>query len=84
HLINKNSSAYLNDTVRYSHKECSNIIFMDINNTNITNHCENAIKRNKILQIFEKFHFNLIVKYSVNPFPFLNSSPHIYFIFESY
>jgi len=76
--IDKNSPVYLIGSLRYAHKECDNIMFVDINNSNVTNHYENAIKSNKIIQIFEKFHFNLIEEFSVDPFPFLNHSQQLY------
>ncbi|KAL6628061.1 hypothetical protein U3516DRAFT_852318 [Neocallimastix sp. 'constans'] len=76
--LDKESPVYLLGTLRYVHKECDNIMFVNIENSNLTKHYENAINSEKIIKIFEKYEFNMISKYSVEPFSFLNSSQKLY------
>ncbi|ORY19357.1 hypothetical protein LY90DRAFT_517274 [Neocallimastix californiae] len=72
--LDKESPVYLLGTLRYVHKDGDNIMFVNIENSNLTKHYENAINSEKIIKIFEKYKFNMISQYSVEPFSFLNSS----------
>ena len=76
--LDKESPVYLLGTLRYAHKECDNIMFVNIENSNLTDHYENAINSEKVITIFEKYKFNMISQYSVAPFSFLNSSQKLY------
>ncbi|KAG4096726.1 hypothetical protein H8356DRAFT_942401, partial [Neocallimastix lanati (nom. inval.)] len=80
-LLNKISSIYLFESLRYSHKECDNNMYIDINQPNLINNYYNPIHSNQFEKIFEKFKFSLMEVYSVNPFPFLNSSLFLYILF---
>ncbi|KAG4081963.1 hypothetical protein H8356DRAFT_1066884 [Neocallimastix lanati (nom. inval.)] len=77
-LLDKESPIYLLGTLRYLHKECNNIMLVNINNSNVINHYENAINSEKVIKIFKKHHFNIINKYQIEPFSFLNSSQKLY------
>ncbi|KAG4087569.1 hypothetical protein H8356DRAFT_960241, partial [Neocallimastix lanati (nom. inval.)] len=58
--LDKISPVYHIGTFRYSNKECNSIIYVDINQSNLTNHYENAIQSNKIIPIFKRIHFSLM------------------------
>ncbi|KAL6588560.1 hypothetical protein U3516DRAFT_654001 [Neocallimastix sp. 'constans'] len=77
-LLDKESPIYLLGTLRYLHKECDNIMLVNINNSNVINHYENAIHSEKIIEIFKKHNFNIINQYQIKPFLFLNSSQKLY------
>ncbi|KAG4084022.1 hypothetical protein H8356DRAFT_1299064 [Neocallimastix lanati (nom. inval.)] len=77
-LLDKESPIYLLGTLRYLHKECDNIMLVNINNSNVINHYENAIHSEKIIEIFKKHNFNIINQYQIEPFSFLNSSQKLY------
>ena len=69
-LLDKESPVYLIGTLRYLHKQCDNIMLVNVNNSNVINHYENAIHRTKIIEIFKKYQFNLINQYQIEPFSF--------------
>jgi len=77
-LLDKESPIYLLGTLRYLHKESDNIMLVNINNSNVINHYENAIHSEKIIEIFKKHNFNIINQYQIEPFSFLNSSQKLY------
>jgi len=62
------------------HKECDNIMFVNVENSNLTEHYENAINREKIIikKYLKKYKFNIISQYSIKPFSFLNLSQKLY------
>jgi len=76
--LDEESPVYLLGNLRYVHKECDNILFVNIENSNLTEHYENAINSKKIIRIFEKYKFNIISQNSIKPFSFLNSSQSLY------
>ncbi|ORY21680.1 hypothetical protein LY90DRAFT_632656 [Neocallimastix californiae] len=60
-LLDKESPIYLLGTLRYLHKECDNIMLVNIHNSNVINHYENAIHSEKIIEIFKKHHLTLLI-----------------------
>ncbi|KAG4081920.1 hypothetical protein H8356DRAFT_1066938 [Neocallimastix lanati (nom. inval.)] len=77
-LLDKEFPIYLLGTLRYLHKECDNIMLVNIHNSNVINHYENAIHSEKIIEIFKKHHFNITNHYQIEPFSFLDSSQKLY------
>jgi len=50
--LDKESPVYLIGTLRYVHNKCDNIMFVNIENSNLTKHYENAINSEKVIKIF--------------------------------
>jgi len=76
--FDKESPVFLIGNLRYVHKKCDNIMFVNIENSNLTEHYENAINSEKVIKIFERYKFNIISQYSIKPFSFLNPSQNLY------
>jgi len=74
-LINtfdKQSPIYLISTLRYVHSECDNIMYINIADSNITNHYECGINSEKVIDIFNKNGFSFVKDYPIHCIPFLN------------
>jgi len=76
--LDKESPVYLLGNLRYMNKECDNIMYVNIENSSLTKHYENAINSEKVIKIIEKYKFNIISQYSIKPFSFLNPSQNLY------
>ncbi|ORX41430.1 hypothetical protein BCR36DRAFT_364396 [Piromyces finnis] len=70
--IDKLSSTYLLSCLRYSHGECDNIMYVNIVDSNVTNHYECGINSTKVINIFKEYGFELKKHYSIENFPLLN------------
>jgi len=71
-VIEKTSPTYIISLLRYFHKECENIMYVNINESNITNHYECSLSSNKVINIFNEYDFKFVKQYSIDVFPFLD------------
>ncbi|ORX41583.1 hypothetical protein BCR36DRAFT_310778, partial [Piromyces finnis] len=70
--IDKLSLTYLLSCLRYTHGECDNIMYVNIVDSNVTNHYECGISSIKVINIFKENGFELKKQYSIENFPLLN------------
>jgi len=70
--IDESSPVYLISSLRYSHFECDNIMYVNINDSYLTNHYENDINSDRVINIFEKYGFKVKKQYPVDYFTFLD------------
>ena len=70
--LDKQSPIYLISTLRYIHSEYDNIMYINIEDSNITNHYECGINFEKVIDIFNENGFSFVKDYPIHPVPFLN------------
>ncbi|ORX41534.1 hypothetical protein BCR36DRAFT_416709 [Piromyces finnis] len=73
-IIDKSSPLYLISSLRYSHRECDNLMYVNITGSNLSNHYEYGLNSSRVIEIFNEHKFKLKKQYSVDDFHFLNQS----------
>ena len=71
-IIDKTSPIYMIGILRYLHNECENIMFVNINDSNIINRYECSVSSKKIINIFKEHNFKFLNEHYVDDFPFID------------
>ena len=71
-ILDKTEPTYMISLLRYYHKECENIMYVNIKDSNIINHYESSISSKKVIDIFYEFNFKLLNKNYTVDFPLLD------------